>query len=1782
MLRRRLDSFSLASGPLDFTPFPLTITCPPPRFSEMNTLEIPLSVTVLGEARELLSVLRQNRRFGYLLSFTAASQPAEHPLVKEVKSLRDVVRTLPPTATSEETAQPFPNGVLIPPDALINALDPFLEVVKSRDASGIITGVALLSLDRITTRLLALVQQYGLLTQYAIAFSAIVDAAAACRFDATDPAADEVVLARICNVIARITNSPALPLIPDASVLRAIEACLRIAAGRRRASDLLKRTADAALVNIFTAIGENLITICEPNKLTPNGSKERSSPPSVVADGVNGPVFGYSLDTNSFAQHGHASLEAVAAVVELCARMFDPTLASSQAERSLGMQLMSAILGSAGTRFRQFPALKNLLMRHCSRAVLRSLGMFQSQPAIISSTFTVAIKLVHVLEEDGAPLLLELLERVFPYYISGYENMLPMITQEVDVNTLAESSNTNGQANGSLPGSSSGMTGSGFVEIDPFVREIGLEALAAVLSSPGLLCVVYRIADCDLRRKDVVCPLLKALGYAAKTKRPRRRSKRLRASSSGANHVSSSATDVDSEDEDVTLTGNGGASESSRFSRTAALLCAESVLAIIDTISERLKLQSDGSVQKPDGNRKPLLSSRKLRQQKAKLQHAAGIFNSSEKLEKATRLLAMLREHGLASTTADVLGTVSEDLDGDVRAIVKFLRETPGLNKQRIGVIISEPDNLSRRVLADYTATFEFAGRPFTESLRVFLESFRLPGESQKIDRIVQSFAERYCDENKPSAPSENAETTTTHVPAQNGALDKEANGHVAEEQAADDFHVLPSARGNEEEIQRHHPGGVLKNADAAYVLSYSVVMLNTDQHNVSIRKKMTVDDFLRNCRKINDGEDLPRWFLTDIFNSIAAVEIKMSDEAGIGALTDVHWDEQLRHMCKQTPPTAESLEEFSEEVFSLAWEPAVVAANAILNEAGDANSVQKALEGFLAVARCATAYRMSRPTDAVVSSLTTATTLREGPLQGAIVRFGTDIKAQMACVALSGVSRQCADWLETDGWRSLVAYLLRLHALGLLPSQLEQQVGGNGVELVGVEKQELPPSKLIPAWWPSQSERCAGTKSEEEKPRKTTRPNGFLAALIAASIGPEMDSEEEDEYGSSHVTNSEGRVIWKTSNAPPYYFRMRSPEEREAQELARKCIAGCRIEDVIINEAKVLQSSALEHLAKAIARSALRTMGGGQENSAAPDQGDDGRVYSPEESLLNWSEIAPPSPRGDSSSIVGVSNKYRDLVSAESESDFSSFGLSAPWTGQVRERDERKARELVTAFCIDLLCELTLQNRDRLLLPWPALHSLLVRVIATATQPSAVLERAVVCLLRVGVRLLHREELRDDVLRGLNLLVRLPPDTAEVLSVPILAGVYNIVKTHGSRIRSTSGWHAILSILESSARYQPEAREIGLSTISCLLQDHSSPTGVSAETFTPLLHAILAYAASASVDVSIQALDLLFQLSQRIASLSKAPRSEKETGGTGDDSAASRADNEIWSEFWGPLFLGFASSVRDARGKVRNSALGVLERVVASSGCAEFLSAEQWSRALSTVLLPLMTQLFTTHGFLEATLKAEQNAQRKLLAERNASSSASRGRTRNVALSTEHQEQLRRSVAMACNRTRMRAVTLTSKTFLQHHVAIAQGVNEDAFTELWIRVLEVFRVAFESGRSEMSRGNAAEKHDDLVEHIPENVKNLLLVMCDCGLLRADQKVRWNATFSVVQKFVPDIEDIIASATADPLPSKEEAAPEAEDSSTRDSDGISVNLKEDATGMTSSASATSISVASST
>lgn len=76
----------------------------------------------------------------------------------------------------------------------------------------------------------------------------------------------------------------------------------------------------------------------------------------------------------------------------------------------------------------------------------------------------------------------------------------------------------------------------------------------------------------------------------------------------------------------------------------------------------------------------------------------------------------------------------------------------------------------------------------------------------------------------------------------------------------------------------------VFPTADVAFILAFSIIMLNTDLHNPAIKeeRRMTKEGFIRNNRGICDGQDLPHELLNAIFDRIQSnpISLKEDDEA--------------------------------------------------------------------------------------------------------------------------------------------------------------------------------------------------------------------------------------------------------------------------------------------------------------------------------------------------------------------------------------------------------------------------------------------------------------------------------------------------------------------------------------------------------------------------------------------------------------------------------------------------------------------------------------------------------------------------------------------------------------------------------------------------------------------------------------------------------------------------------------------------------------------------------------
>eukprot|EP00434_Breviolum_minutum_P022515 symbB.v1.2.019867.t1/scaffold1647.1/size107771/3 len=73
------------------------------------------------------------------------------------------------------------------------------------------------------------------------------------------------------------------------------------------------------------------------------------------------------------------------------------------------------------------------------------------------------------------------------------------------------------------------------------------------------------------------------------------------------------------------------------------------------------------------------------------------------------------------------------------------------------------------------------------------------------------------------------------------------------------------------------------------------VILLNSDQHNPKLKKRMSLKDFISNNRGINEGEDIPQEVQTQVFESIRQDEIKTpSSGSFIEGISRTRWEDFL------------------------------------------------------------------------------------------------------------------------------------------------------------------------------------------------------------------------------------------------------------------------------------------------------------------------------------------------------------------------------------------------------------------------------------------------------------------------------------------------------------------------------------------------------------------------------------------------------------------------------------------------------------------------------------------------------------------------------------------------------------------------------------------------------------------------------------------------------------------------------------------------------------------------
>jgi brefeldin A-inhibited guanine nucleotide-exchange protein len=166
------------------------------------------------------------------------------------------------------------------------------------------------------------------------------------------------------------------------------------------------------------------------------------------------------------------------------------------------------------------------------------------------------------------------------------------------------------------------------------------------------------------------------------------------------------------------------------------------------------------------------------------------------------------------------------------KSVANFLHSyQEKLDKTAVGDLLGREKEYENgfcyQVLNEYVESMDFSDLQFDNAIRYFLSGFRLPGEAQKIDRIMEKFAEKYYLQHQ------------------------------------DEF----------------------ASADMAFILAFSTIMLQTNLHNPAIKeeKKMTKEQFIKQNKGISTDGELSDQLLSEIYERIAAEPISINDDKSGG-----------------------------------------------------------------------------------------------------------------------------------------------------------------------------------------------------------------------------------------------------------------------------------------------------------------------------------------------------------------------------------------------------------------------------------------------------------------------------------------------------------------------------------------------------------------------------------------------------------------------------------------------------------------------------------------------------------------------------------------------------------------------------------------------------------------------------------------------------------------------------------------------------------------------------------
>jgi hypothetical protein len=823
---------------------------------------------VLAQLHNLMLALRSNTKFSSKLRFVQAAMEPQHHLMVLVKNLRESLFSPQMEQLAEE-----------------DILKPFCEVALSEETTEPITGVALAAFVTFLDLKCSFLTKASLIR--------LSDCASNSRSEIADAQSHEAVLARILQVYVGCARHPAAQDLEECHIIGMLERAYAVST-HGDPSELLRRTAEQAMNDIVTAAFYRIVEEC------------------ASAGGVDGVhLFGAANSADLLVttppptkrpgspaeEGGSPHIRSGASIIQYICKLIMCKVALPSSQQSAAVSVAAVQLQGLCLAHTALFILKDALRLPACLPLLRfvrndlcrallSIGTRTDNIIVLSQLLRTAHLVVQFASVTVVPQALSIIKGI---------HLTPMLAAlDGPRQGTARTPLTPPPVNNASFSSASSPLSLDEIETRE-MHEMLIESLLEFCShhSFGTFCFVHY--DLSLHYP----PLLEQLAhFLARNCFHHQRG--------GASHFPAMINGAASPSRSSSATASGSSptggaapavapqSSSMRINQIN-ILAFDSLMGLLMSLAERAA-DGEGALRGSDAIHAAI---------QAKLQHKRNIMAFVEKfgrepLKEGVRSFIDSHPNPASLTGWEVGEFLFEHRSVlDKNVLGEFLGE---LGKEPIKPDAADTEATAaweaarvddhkkpgtvrffERQLRGFLNGFQFENKELLTSIREMVFQMRLPGEAQKIDRVMQAFAEHWYSCNKTSS-------------------------------------------------QEINP---FRSEDAAFILSFSIIMLNTDLHSGKLEKNLTMEQFRSMNRGIDNGQNVPDAYLDVVYEAVKGEQIIMIDMVREGHAYDSVWKMEMAEAKQQAHDSllvvgmrgnsAPDLKPFDPFVFRTLWRPVLM-----------------------------------------------------------------------------------------------------------------------------------------------------------------------------------------------------------------------------------------------------------------------------------------------------------------------------------------------------------------------------------------------------------------------------------------------------------------------------------------------------------------------------------------------------------------------------------------------------------------------------------------------------------------------------------------------------------------------------------------------------------------------------------------------------------------------------------------------------------------------------------------